>query len=196
MSKIEGLNPIKSAASTRAASQYINGTATSGIFVGIDTDNNSFLWSADNNALKFATNNLERMRIDNAGNVGIGVIPTQALDVNGSIKGRGDVIITKGASPMLYTSDAFDLRIGTNSSERMRIASSGNVGIGTSTINSKLTVIGNADGGSTGSATYPGTIQLNEPNITGLQYTGGLEFKGSVSGSGYGSKITSIDAGG
>jgi hypothetical protein len=37
--------------------------------------------------LVFGTNNAERMRIDASGNVGIGITPTQALQVNGNILG-------------------------------------------------------------------------------------------------------------
>jgi hypothetical protein len=44
------------------------------------------LGTIDNYALPFVTNNVERMRISNAGNVGIGTTaPSQKLDVNGTI---------------------------------------------------------------------------------------------------------------
>lgn len=77
----------------------------------------------------------------------------------------------------------------TTVTERMRIDSSGNVGIGINSVASKLTIAGTtAD--ATAQATYVGTIQLNEANLTTPNAVGGIEFKTSVlSGVGYGSKI-------
>jgi hypothetical protein len=72
----------------------------------------------------------ERMRITAAGTVGIGTSgPLSMLDVNGDIRSRSDLVFTKGGSPMIYTSDAQDLRIGTNTAERIRITATGFVGI-------------------------------------------------------------------
>ena len=90
----------------------------------------------------FGTNNTERMRIDSAGNVGIGTSAISGkLDVRGSlyvsstasgsapanggyfgISDGGLAISSTGASPV---------EIFTNGSERMRITSDGNVGVGT-----------------------------------------------------------------
>ena len=78
--------------------------------------------------------------------------------------------------------------------EALRIDSSGNVGIGTSSPQSKLTVRG-VNLAASSPATYPGTIQINETAIASLQETGGLEFRGAVFGAGYGAKITSTDTG-
>ena len=79
--------------------------------------------------------------------------------------------------------------------ESMRIDSSGNVGIGLTTGSSKLEVAGSNANNSGARATYEGTIKINEGGLSSLQATGGLEFKGSVFGSGYGSKITGTDNG-
>ena len=82
----------------------------------------------------------------------------------------------------------------TTTQERMRISNAGRVGIGTTTASTPLTVGGTSQP-SAGAATNPGTIQIRESNITALTTNGGLEFYGSGSGSGYGSRIVGFDNG-
>src|SRR5437868_4608873 len=46
----------------------------------------NFLGTTDNKALVLKTNKVERMRLTNTGNVGIGITnPSQKLDINGNI---------------------------------------------------------------------------------------------------------------
>jgi hypothetical protein len=97
------------------------------------------------------TSNTERMRIDSAGNVGIGTSSISGggggtiLNVSGataasfrvsnSISGDAlDAFITGGIG-YLQTATAIPLVFRTNAAERMRIDSAGNVGIGTSSPN-------------------------------------------------------------
>lgn len=78
----------------------------------------------------------------------------------------------------------------TSDTERMRIDSSGNVGIGTSSPQGKFQ-IGSLTSG-TAEATYKGdAIIQGGPNA--LEATGGLEYKTSTSGSGYGWKIAALN---
>ncbi|CAB4141391.1 Intramolecular chaperone auto-processing domain containing protein [uncultured Caudovirales phage] len=85
----------------------------------------------------------------------------------------------------------------TGGSERMRIDTSGVLGIGQSygLTNSKLVVSGQSPGGNGAYATGVGSIVLNETSRTALSDNGGIEFKTSVFGSGYGAKIIALDAG-
>jgi hypothetical protein len=132
-----------------------------------------FIQSSGNNLL-FATSTSERMRIDSSGNVGIGTTaPVQRLHVRQDQNGTTAALIQNRngtgspASALQFISGAFDLSDnryamissagGSNTTlqfwtgegaapaERMRIDSSGNVGIGTSSPGSfKLNVQGNA----------------------------------------------------
>jgi len=117
--------------------------------------------------LLFLTNNLERMRIDSSGNVGIGTSsPSVKLQVNGPIAVQGTAAYPSSGSGIELvsnttsttntiisynrsTSSWMDLIYqanthiwATSGSEQMRIDASGNVGIGTSTPAVKLDVAG------------------------------------------------------
>jgi hypothetical protein len=151
----------------------------------------------------------ERMRIDDAGNVGIGRNNPGTfgnLEVGGSAyaatsinssSGSGAVLILAANSTSetrINTNTNHPMVFYTNNTQRAVIAAAGNVGINATSPQARLHV-GGATNSTTAAATYVGTVQIDESGITALTSAGGLEFKGSTTGSGYGSKIVGFDNG-
>jgi len=134
-----------SGANYHAFTNSTTGTGTTdGLVVGISGDEDALIWNHEDEHMLFATNNTERMRIDSQGRLGVGTIaPGMILDVDGS-SAANDIARFSGANSgtlifrnatsnefIMHTSTSDALVFGTNgNTERMRIDSSGNIGVG------------------------------------------------------------------
>ena len=122
-------------------------------YVGFGSGGNStmFVTNYADADLEFLTNSSTRMTIDNSGNVGIGTTsPSANLHIQGTNSDVGVYTTKTGAGtarfaydsigPYILDEDSNPFRIYTGGSERIRILSGGNVGIGTTTPQSLLQV--------------------------------------------------------
>ena len=158
---------------TNTVARFESADATARIIFQDNSGQTSIGATGDDMVFTTLSGLTERMRIKSDGNVGIGTIsPSTKLQVAGTSQFDGDLTvanstltITAAAPNLLFTvpSGGLDSRIfndgsgnfiighGTNSNtptERLRIDSAGNVGIGTATPASKLQIISSTSGDS------------------------------------------------
>jgi len=145
----------------------VDGSAATPALTGTDTNTGIFFPAAD--TIAFAEGGAEVMRINSSGNVGIGTTsPVTALSVSGAFSFT-QIAATPAVGSSFFAPAANTLAFGTNSAERMRIDSSGNVGIGTSSPSYKLQV-----SGANLYLTNAGNTELMTTNTTGT-VTGGIQ---------------------
>lgn len=138
--------------------------SSSAMVYGQDTANIGYVYNRANAPVVFATNNIERARIDASGKVGIGTVsPAQALDVAGIIKATnsGNTIYLNpsfgGAVDPAVQSAANNLVFTTLNNERARFDANGRFGIATTTPYATLDV--------------NGTVRMNPNNLSGNNAT-------------------------
>jgi hypothetical protein len=181
-----------STAITINSSEQVEFTAGTALLPAITTtgDTNTGMWFPAADTIAFSEGGAEAMRIDSSGNVGIGTsTPSEKLVVERS--GAGNVVrFTDGTYgvDVAVTSTGGSLQTGninqtldfkvygngymgfytSGTSERMRILSGGNVGIGTTTPDSLLSVNGVASFGD-GTALLPSIANFGDLN-TGMWF--------------------------
>jgi len=159
--------------------------------IAFESDPNTGIYSPGADAVGVTTGGTERMRISSAGNVGIGTSsPSYLLTLNAGSATDTETAVqnTVGLSRFgtRSTGNAFagsftagkDFELWAANAERLRIDSAGNVGIGTSSPNNALSIVG------TGSTLANASIRIN--STAGTQSANsGLWITGNQSTSHY-----------
>lgn len=109
--------------------------------------------------------------VDGRGHMGVGMVPSYRLDVNGDIRGAGDLWLSTGSPRLIANSNLRIYTDATGTTERMRIDSNGNVGIGTSAPDVALHIKSLVDGST--------EVKMDGTGLTGgNQWTIGTGYSG------------------
>jgi hypothetical protein len=145
-------------------------------------DLNTGMWFPAADTIAFSEGGVEALRIDSSGKVGINTTTMQStFNVQGVDGNIANFSYPTAATELkvvcstvnvigIFTGTDDNFVFGTNSTERMRIDSSGNVGIGTSSPSYKLHVLG-----SQLYLTNSGNTELMTTNTSGGTVTGGIQ---------------------
>jgi len=193
------INASDSGAANMVFTNTTTGTAAGdGFVVGITGGEDAQLNMQESANIKFSTADTERLRITSAGKLGVGVAsPVSILHLHeagsdgapiiqfsngdtGTTTGDGFAIgMADNESPFIYNRENTDLRIATNNTERFRIGSSGQFGIGGATYGTSGQVL--TSGGASAAPTW-GTISAAAGSVYDTFHGQGFS---SQSGNGY-----------
>jgi len=149
-------------AGTRVTTNGTGSTFNDGVNFGYDEFVGAYIWNRESSPIVFSTNNLERLRLDSVGNLGIGTkTPGARLDVGAGAPARGsysDMLIGSGGNnaqlefygPTTSSAITHDENFGgltfyTNGpswAPAFFLSNNGLVGVGTTTPTAKLDVAG------------------------------------------------------
>ena len=162
------------------AANYIAASGTAAApSIAFSGDTNTGIYSPGADQLAISTNSSQRLLIDSAGNVGVGISPSYKFDVAGALRFRsqGYLYDSAGTSQLIRLTEigardarmdafngtdfngtlryaganlVFETGTGASVTERLRITSAGLVGIGTSSPSVRLEVLDSIAGGSGG----------------------------------------------